>query len=270
MGRKTTKELFMGNNNESYNIKGVERAFQILDLACEKGSPISISEVCDALGCNSNMAFRLLSSIQNSGYLDKDPYTGLYFISIKSLRLSTNVLQSMELRKMAMPYLELLWTQYPKANVNLAVIRQQDIIMLERIEAQTVPRTFFTPGRVVPFHCTGIGKILTCNLPDEEIDELIRNKGLRKFTEKTICTPEGIKEELKKVRAERIGRDRNEFIEGDNCSAAPILNKDNQTIAAISMSALEPNMTAEEIEAAIPKLKETAARISSMLGCISA
>ena len=260
----------MGNNNESYNIKGVERAFQILDLACEKGSPISISEVCDALGCNSNMAFRLLSSIQNSGYLDKDPYTGLYFISIKSLRLSTNVLQSMELRKMAMPYLELLWTQYPKANVNLAVIRQQDIIMLERIEAQTVPRTFFTPGRVVPFHCTGIGKILTCNLPDEEIDELIRNKGLRKFTEKTICTPEGIKEELKKVRAERIGRDRNEFIEGDNCSAAPILNKDNQTIAAISMSALEPNMTAEEIEAAIPKLKETAARISSMLGCISA
>ena len=37
-------------------------------------------------------------------------------------------------------------------------------------------------------------------------------------------------------------------------------------IAAISLSALETNMSQDEIEAALPKVKETADRISSLIG----
>lgn len=257
------------DNNDSYNIKTVERAFQILDLACEKGTPISIQDVSTALNCNTNMAFRLLSTIQQTGYLDKDPYTGLYILSVKCLKLTTNSLQSMELRKMAMPYLELLWNQYPKCNINLGVLKNNEVIMVERIETNTSSRTYFTPGRTIPFHCTGMGKILVSFLPEGQIDEIIKEKGLKKFTENTITKVADIKEELKKVRSKKIGTDRNEFIEGDNCSAAPIFDRNNNVIAAISMSALEQNMTATEMDEAIPQLRETAAKISTMLGYYS-
>ena len=255
------------SENEKYNIKVVERCFKILDLACKRQSPISIQDVCDELDVNSNMAFRLLSSIQKAGYLDKNPKTGLFSLSLKCLGLSRTSLQSMEIRKLTMPYLELLWANYQKANVNMGVRNGTEILIIDRIDGQSLPRTYFTPGRVIPFHCTGLGKVLCSQMSEAEVDQMIEAAGgLKAFTPKTIIDKKELMAELARVREEGVGRDRNEYISGDNCSAVPIMNGDGNIVAAISASALEPNMSVEEIEGTIPKLKEMANRISSMLG----
>lgn len=256
----------MKTDPNDYNIKVVERCFHILDFANEKASPISIPDVCTALDINSNMAFRLLASLQNSGYMVKDPYTGLFSISLKTLRLSRNALQTLDIRKVTMPYLELIWNKYPKANVNMAVYYQGDVLVIDRIDSQSLPRTYFTPGRTLPFHCTGLGKILTCSLPEDQIDKLIAEKGLKQYTSKTLISPEAVKAELRKVNVERVARDRNEFIAGDNCSAVPIYGRDAQIVAAISISALDNYMTVQEVEDTIPTLKDTAIKVSYMLG----
>lgn len=256
----------MDSDPDRYNIKTVERAFQILDFASEQSGPISIQDISSALSINTNMTFRLLASLQNSGYVVKNSSTGLYTVSLKTLRLSRNALLSVEIRKVCMPYLELLWNVFPKANLNMAVYYQEDVLVIDRIDSQSLPRTYFTPGRTLPFHCTGLGKILTCTLAEAEIDQLIKNRGLKQYTINTLTTAESVKEELKKVRLERVGRDRNEFISGDNCSAVPVYGKDGQIIAGISISALEPYMKEEEVEASIPKLRETSMKISYTMG----
>lgn len=256
----------MATESDKYTIKTVSRCFQILDFASQQSGPISIQDVCAALSTNSNMAFRLLATLQSSGYMTKDPSTGLYSISLKTLKLSRSALQSLDIRRVTMPYLELLWNRFPRANANMAVFYDGEILMLDRIDTQSTPRTYFTPGRQLPFHCTALGKILISDLPEKELDELIAKKGLPRYTEQTITDPEQFKLELKKVRSEGVGRDRNEFIEGDNCSAVPIKGKDNKIVAAISLSALTSNMSVEEIEGSIPHLRDTAAKISYMMG----
>ncbi len=158
----------MPNDTDKYNIKAVSRCFQILDFAAEQSGPISIQDVCTALETNSNMAFRLLASLQSSGYMTKDPYTGLYAISLKTLKLSRSALHSQEIRKVTMPYLELLWNQFPKANVNMAVFYNGEVLMLDRIDTQSTPRTYFTPGRQLPFHCTAVGKVLTSEMDEKK------------------------------------------------------------------------------------------------------
>jgi DNA-binding IclR family transcriptional regulator len=160
----------------------------------------------------------------------------------------------------------LLWNVFPKANLNMAVYYQEDVLVIDRIDSQALPRTYFTPGRTLPFHCTGLGKILTCTLSEEEIDLLIKNRGLKQYTTNTITSAEGIKKELKRVRLDQVGRDRNEFISGDNCSAVPVYGKGGQIIAGISISALEQYMSEAEIEASIPKLRETAMKIAYTMG----
>ncbi len=255
------------SESEKYNIKVVERCFRIMDLACRHNGPISIQDVCDELDVNSNMAFRLLSSIQGAGYLDKNPQTGLFSLSLKCLNLSRVALQSLEIRKLTMPYLELLWTNFQKANINMGVRNGYDILIIDRIDGQSLPRTYFTPGRIIPFHCTGLGKVLCSQMGEQEIDRMIEaSGGLKAFTPDTITDRDSLVKELDKVRREGVGRDRNEYISGDNCSAVPIMNGKGEIVAAISASALEPNMSVEEIEGTIPKLKEMANRISSMLG----
>ncbi len=255
-----------GIDGEKYNIKVAERCFQILDLAVAKNNAITIQDVTQALDVNTNMAFRLLNSIAKAGYLDKDPISGSFVLSMKCLRLSTTALQSNSLRKLTMPYLELIWHSFPKANINMGIKNGDDILVIDRIDGNSLPRTYFTPGKKIPFHCSGLGKVLTCSLSDEEIRAMAERCGLKQYTPKTITSVDKLIDELHAVRAERVGRDRNEFIVDDNCSAVPIFNANGEIVAGISVSALVNTMSEKEIEACIPKLKETADRISGVLG----
>ena len=239
----------------------------MLDYIGTLPGAVSIQDVASELECSSNMAFRLLRSLEETGYVSKDPRTGLYSLSLKVLKLSRKALQALEIRKYAMPCLEILWSLFPKANVNLALRDGDDILMIDRIDANQVPRTYFTPGKIVPFHCSGVGKVLLSELSDEEILAMIdRTGGLKSFTPDTITDPEAFLKEIAKVRAEGVARDRNEYIPNDNCSAVPIFGADGAIAGAISTSALESSMSAEEIEGTIPELKKTASRISGMLG----
>jgi DNA-binding IclR family transcriptional regulator len=251
---------------DKYNIKAVMRCLKILDLAASVDHPLSINEICEALDININMAFRMLSSLTASGFMEKDERTGLYAVSLKALRLSRNALLSLDIRKLTMPYLELLWNQYPRANLNMAVYHDGEILVIDRIDSQDIPRTYFTPGKTVPFHCTALGKTLTCELPEDELDGLIAQKGLKSFTEHTITRAEALKQELARVRSEHLARDREEYILKDNCNAVPIRNSEGRIIAAISLTAFETYMPVEEIEAAVPALRNTAQRISYLAG----
>lgn len=257
----------MEKERNRYNINSVERSLQILDLFSFSHESISIQDVSDKLHVNTNMAFRLLRTIEDSGYLIRDSKSGLYSLSLKVVRLSRTALQALEMRKFAMPYLELLWNNFPKANVNMGMRSGEEIIMIDRIDGNQLPRTYFTPGKNIPFHCTGLGKVLCSELPKEEILLMIeRVGGLKRYTDKTITDTNQFLMELEKVRAEEVGRDRDEYILNDNCSAVPIRNFEGRIVAAISASALSQNMPEEEIEATIPKLRETASRISGLLG----
>ncbi|MDR0449764.1 MAG: IclR family transcriptional regulator [Treponema sp.] len=249
-----------------YNIKAVIRCLKILDLAASADQPLSINGVCEALKLNVNMAFRMLSSLTASGFMVKDETTGLYAVSLKALRLSRNALLSLDIRKLTMPYLELLWNQYPRANLNMAVYQGGDILVIDHIDSQSVPRSYFTPGKTLPFHCTALGKILTCELGETELEALIVQKGLEAYTERTITRAEALKRELAEARAGQIAREREEYILKDNCNAVPLRDKQGKISAAISMSAFENYMSAEELEAAVPALGNTARRISSLAG----
>jgi DNA-binding IclR family transcriptional regulator len=148
----------------------------------------------------------------------------------------------------------------------MAVYHDGEILVVDRIDSQDIPRTYFTPGKTVPFHCTGLGKILICELDEGELDALIAQKGLKSFTENTITRADALKRELARVRSDQIARDREEYILKDNCNAVPIRNSEGKIIAAISLTAFESYMSVEEMEAAIPALRNTAQRISYMAG----
>ncbi|MDR0997842.1 MAG: IclR family transcriptional regulator [Treponema sp.] len=252
--------------SDKYNIKAVMRCLKILDLAVSAEHPISVNEVCESLNLNINMAFRMLSSLTASGFMVKGEQTGLYAVSLKALRLSRNALLSLDIRKLTMPYLELLWNQYPKASLGMAVYYEGEILLIDRIDSRNMPRTYFTPGKTLPFHCTGPGKILTSELEEAELDTLITRKGLKGFTGKTITRADALKRELAEVRADQLARDRAEYILKDNSNAVPVRDSQGRIAAAISMSAFEDYMPVEELETAAPALRNTARRISALAG----
>lgn len=251
---------------DKYNVKAVERLFDILDLMARSDESLSVQLLCKELGLNSNMAFRMLTTMQNAGYLQKNEKTGQYSASLKFLPLSRKALMSMEIRRVVTPFLEMLRQRFPKANLNLAVLYEGDVVVIDRVDSVSLPRTYFAPGKTVPFHATSLGKALACELPETEIDALIARKGLKAYTPTTIVDPAALKDELAKVRLEHVARDRAEFIPNDNCDAVPLRDASGAVVAAISLSAFDSYMTEREIEDAIPILMETGRNISYYLG----
>ncbi|NPV54948.1 MAG: IclR family transcriptional regulator [Firmicutes bacterium] len=254
---------------DKYTVKTVERAFQILDCFWENGPQIGVTEVCNKLGINSNMAFRLLMTMEKAGYISQDPSTNKFQLTLKVLQLSRVALNAMEIRRQSMPYLEALSREYRAANVNLAVYEQGEVISIARFESEKVPRTYFHIGRRLPAHATGVGKILISELDDAELESVVNTRGLKKYTEKTISTLEELKKELEKVRHEGLAWDIEEHIPGVNCVAAPIRDGARRIIASVSLSAFEIHISLEELKEASVRLRETANSISHVMGFYS-
>ena len=255
-----------GDKTDKYSVKAVERSYEILDLFARSDEPLSLQVVCRELELNANMAFRMLATMTRSGYIEKDEKTGLFSVSLKFLPLSRRALMSLEIRRVVMPYLEMLRQRYPNANFNLAVFYQGDIIVVDRVDSINLPRTYFAPGKGLPFHATGLGKTLTSELAETELDALIEKKGLKAYTPQTIVDPDELKAELARVRRDHVSRDRAEFIPKDNCNAVPIRDASGSIVAAISLSAFENYMPIEEVEATMPVLAETGRNISYYMG----
>ncbi len=139
------------DEESKYNVKIVERGLSIFDLATKLDRPIAIQDVTAKLNINTNMAYRLLSTMVGSGYFIRNEKNSTYTLSLKVLNLFNRALSSLDIRKVALPYMEMLHQQFPDANINLGVLFDGGVVQTDRVDSQVVPRTYFTPGKNIPF-----------------------------------------------------------------------------------------------------------------------
>ena len=259
--------MLKDKDDEKYNVKIVSRSLAIFDMAAGREEPFTVQDVMKALQVNVNMAYRLLSTMTAAGYLIKNETTGTYILSLKVLKLCNCALSSIDIRKFALPYMEMLAHRFPQANINLAVLYDGEIVQTDRIDGQVIIKTYFTPGRKVPFNASALGKVLVSELYPEELERIIdKNGGLKEFTVHTITDYAILQKELQKVREQGYAIDREELFLNDNCNAAPIRDSSGKIVAAVSMSAFENYIAKEQMDENIYMICETARQISSCLG----
>lgn len=256
----------MKENDGKYTIQSVDRALKIFDFLCASEATVSLTEVCDSLALNPNMAYRLLMTMRDAGYLIQDEETNRFRPSLKVLQLTRNALGNLEIRTRALPYLEQLWREYPNTNINLGLLHDGEVLVVTRIESERVPRTYFTAGKVMPVHATGLGKALICELGDDEIQRIIDQHGLRPYTESTITDCGELLRQVHQVRTDQVAWDYGENVPNDNCVAAPIRDSSRRIVAAVSMSAFTVYMTIDDLKAAAIRVRETARNISYAMG----
>src|SRR3546814_12484761 len=73
-----------------------------------------------------------------------------------------------------------------KETCNLTISSGDDIVYLDRVEANWSLRTTLSPGSRVPYHCTSSGKLLLSFLPKQQRERLLKKLTLRSTTSQTI------------------------------------------------------------------------------------
>lgn len=208
---------------------------------------------------------RLLQTLQLKGFVRQNPETRRYALSLQGIELASIILDSMDLRRQALPEMEEL-ARVADSKANLAVRDGAGLIYVARVESPRVPRIFFHLGKRASLHATGLGKALTAHLPEEELAALFRQMAFEQLTPGTITDPETLRQQLHETRARGYALDLGEYLEDVNCLAVPIFDKKQHVVAAISVSGPSAFMTPQRLE----ELREAVVRagrvISAKLG----
>ncbi len=247
-------------------VQSVERALAILDVLAEEGSPMKLSSISKNLELNISTVHRLLNTLMVWGYVEQDPYMGKYRLGIKSFEIGNRALYSLDIRSVAKPFLKNL-VDKSNETANLAILDEGEVVYIDQVETHNIIKMFASPGTRGPAYCTGSGKVLLASLSDHEINRLAREISFHSYTSSTITSLEKLKQEMTRIREQGYSLDFGEMEEDVRCVAAPLKNHEGRTVAAISLSGPRTRMSNEYIlEELVPLVKETAGKISHLLG----
>jgi DNA-binding IclR family transcriptional regulator len=254
----------MAAEDTRYRIKVLEKALSILDLFDEKGKELTATEIGRRLGLNKTTTFRILAVLEEHNFLEKAPGSLRYRLGTKIFLLGSFVESSAEIRKLARPPLEEL-KQLCDETIHLVVLEHGEALYLDKIEGKKAIRVVSRVGQKLPAHCSGVGKVLLASLPQEEVDRIIGERGLKRFTKNTITDRETLRKELSRIRRQGYALDNEEVEEGLKCVAAPVKDLNGEVIAAISVSGPRNRFSEMETSRLIPLVQHTADRVSETL-----
>lgn len=246
-------------------LKTLHRAADILAQFTRERPSQEPAEIIRTVGLPRSTGYRFLQAMIKLGFLDRDPATGRLRPGLSFIQLGHLAQEQFELVLVARPFMEEL-AQDTQETVLLPFLRNGRAYCAEKVESTHRVRLSFDLGASLPLHAGASSKILMAQLPPAEVDRVIRQGGLPRYTANTITSPARLKAELAKIRGQGYATSYEECDPGAWAFSAPILGSPDGTIAGLTLSGplqrLTPKSEAEWIEAVC----RTAARISAKLG----
>ncbi len=249
---------------DSYMVKPVYKALQVLACLGEAQQELSLSQIAHRVHIPKTTVFRYLRTLKEFGFVSHDPQTDLYRIGLRLWELGQLTGDRVHIREIALPFMQALGNRY-KETVNLGVLDQDDIVYLEMVESPHSLRTQAKVGSRNPVYSTALGKAILAFIPTDKWPQHLPPK-LSSRTSHTLISLGALEQDLEQVRRRGFALDHGENEEGASCVGAPIFNRNREVIAAISISAPSSRLNGaleQEVAAAV---SQAAADISIRLG----
>lgn len=250
-------------------VQTIERASSILDILGQSPQGMSIRELSSKIKLPKGTIHRLLSSLSYFGYVRQDSRTRNYLLGFKLVELGNLLLNQLDLRKEAEPFLKDL-AERTKETVHMVVLDRDEVVYIDKVETEQNPSGLRMASRIGlrnPPHSCAVGKVLLADFSDEALESFLKGRNLVKRTENTMTDVVQLKEHLKQVKKQGYALDDEENERGIRCVAAPIRNEVGKAVAAISISGPAFQITKKVIQDSLKKeVMETAFKISEKLG----
>lgn len=250
-------------------VQSIERVSIILDVLSEYPQGLSLGHLSAETGLNKGTAHRLVSSLVFLDYVRQDAETKRYSLGFKLVELGNRLLNQIDLRTEARPFLMEL-AERTKETVHLVILDRFEVLYIDKVEAAVQPtglRMVSMLGSRIPAHCSSVGKVLLAEMPEENVKEMAQKRGLPRRTKNTITGLSKLLKHLKLVKKNGYALDDEENEIGVRCVGAPVRNQQGEVIAAISVSVPAIRIEALMLQTEFKEwVMQTALKISEKLG----
>jgi DNA-binding IclR family transcriptional regulator len=213
---------------------------ELLSVFSYREPRLSLADLTARTGIPRATAFRLLSTLEQAGFLAK--VHGAYQLGIKCFVLGNIVAGGLDLRETAHPHLVALRDE-TRETTQIAILDHWQVVYLERV-LSGLPVGFMRSraGAILPAYCTGLGKTLLAFRPEPEIRAWAVKQRFTALTPRTITSASRLLKDLRAIRERGYGLDEEEREKGVRCIAAPVRNHIGDVVAAISVAGPTPRM----------------------------
>jgi len=253
---------------DPYLLASLHRGLEVLDCFAERET-WTLSDLAAHLGQSKATVFRVLHTLEQFGYLAKDAASGRYALGLRLHALGSSAMRNEQLRWQSLPPLQDL-AEGTGETVHVGILHDGVVVTVQIVEGTRAVRMHSVVGKRSPAHASALGKVLLAYLPDAEVDGIVAQRGLARFTPNTITEAGTLREALHRARLDGFARDEEEIEIGLRCLAVPITDSTGRPTAALAVSAPAARMDAAHAAALLPRVKSAAARISRMIGSPSA
>lgn len=253
------------SDNHRKPIASVQKALDILNLFGGAYSELGNAEIAKLVGLPVTTVSGLVYTLKINHYLDQNPANRKYRLGLKLAERAAVLLDQLDLRAIAAPYLEKL-REWCGESINLAVKDGREVVYIERLFGEHSLGIRSELGKRAPVHSTALGKAILSNFQPQEIQAFLEDYRFFPVTRYTITERDRFEAELARVRKMGFSIDEEENEIGGRCVAAPIFDHDSQPIAAVSISVPIQRLPREQIPLFGERLKQTALAISEQLG----
>jgi DNA-binding IclR family transcriptional regulator len=250
-------------------VQAIERAAEILEILGRSPQGLSIGEIAARSGLAKGTAHRLLASLAHFDFVRQDGGTRHYQLGFKLVELGNRLLNQIDLRDGARPFLIAL-AEEVQETVHLVVRDRDEALYIDKVALhpkRSGLQMVSHIGSRTALHSSAVGKILLAALPEEDLADFLARRGLARQTDKTITDGVKLERHLDDVRRQGFAIDDEENEKGIRCIGAPIRDADGKVVAAVSVSGPTARVTKARVSQALHRQVCAAAlNISRQLG----
>lgn len=260
----STRSQLRPSAAREHKLGATARSFAILEHVAAASAPVDVIDIIASLKLPKATAYRLVDWFIGRGYLAREPGRRRLIVGPLLTNLAFGVL-SASMRNDAPHMVLQRLVRTLNETCNIGTLLNGEVVYLDRVEAEHWPlRLHYTSGSRVPLHCSAIGKLFLALAPLPRRQRLLQSLELRRHTDNTIADRAQLEAELRQIRKEQVSFDREEYLVGVVCMAAPVLGKNGEMLAALAIQAPEARMNVQTARRHLPALREAAAELAQI------
>ncbi len=249
----------------SYTVDAVSKAIELLFLVAEEGGK-GVTELAKRSGNTKARAFRLLTTLEESGLVRRQLPMATYSLGYRALIIGTAAQAQLSLIDVAKDILEPVGRECNES-VLVRIRDGLETVCVAWWDAPHALRVHSQLGDRRPLFVGASGKLLLAHAPEEVQEDVLSGK-LEQFTPNTIVKRTELKKELKKIQSDGYSASFSEKTADMVAVAAPVRDASGSVIASLSMTAPASRVPKESLDKYVDIIKSASVRFSTALGYV--
>lgn len=239
-------------------VRAVERALDIL-LCFTKADDLGLTEIAAAIDLHKSTVHRLLATLEDRGFVIRNPVTEKYRLGIRIWELSMHLPVHEEPGTLLLPAMERLRDKLDET-VSLYLRDGLERVRIQAVQSRQAIRRVAQIGARLPLSVGASSKVLAAYAPPETLRALLESPDWPDFVDRDVY-----KEQLKDIQRAGYATSFEERESGAAAVAVPIYGRGGQVAAVLSLSGPVSRLSPETLVEYAAVLAEAATEMGVML-----